>query len=166
MALIRSQDGNVKVNTPSTTPQSTAYNVTNAEAVGQVSSWELTLNNDNQEITSFTDDFAEFVNTTKRWTGTIAAFFDPNTTAVGHDEIMECMLPGSFSGSLAGTGDLEGQLLFNFYVDDTQASASKDVFWGNALVLNAAVRHVVGDVSRLDVSLQGSGLLSYTTSGT
>ena len=164
MSLIRAQDGNVKVINPSRTPQSTAYPVSPV-TIGQVSSWELTLNNDSQEITSFTDDFAEFVNTTKRWSATMTMFLDPNTASVGHDEIMECLLPGG-SGTLAGTDDWEGQLLFAFFVDDTQASLSKDAFWGNALVTSATPRQVVGDVVRWDVSVQGSGKLSYTGSGT
>ena len=166
MALIRSQDGNVKVNAPDATPQAISWNGTNQQTVGQVSSWEVTLNNDNQEVTSFTDDFAEYINTTKRWTASVTAFFDPNTAAIGQDEIMECLLPGSFPGTLVGTGDQEAQLLFFFYVDDGQAAGSKDVLYGNALVLSAGIRHTVGDVSRMDVSLQGCGQLVYTTSGT
>lgn len=167
MALFRGQDGAFVVVAPETSdPQAPTYSVTNAATVGQLTTWELVTNNDQQEVTSFSDDWAEFTLTTRRWTARASGFLDPSAT-LNQDEVMESLMPASFSGSLAATsGDQEAQLQAHFRLNDSDASGSRRVFYGNVLVQNATLRGVVGDVFRMDWSLQGSGRLNYTATGT
>lgn len=167
MALFRGQDGAFVVVAPETTdPQSPTYSVTNAVTVGQLTTWELVTNNDMQDVTGFGDDWGEHVNTIRRWTARASGFFDPAAT-VNHDEIMDALMPASFGGSLAGTsGDQDAQLQAHFRMANDDASGSRRVFYGNVLVQSATIRGAVGDVFRMDWSLQGSGRLNYTATGT
>jgi len=163
MAIMRGQDGALKLNSADTTPQAATYtDMSGQQTVGQLSNWTLTVTNNTQETTEFGDDWQEFARTTLSFSARASGYFEPDDATMGQDELMEALIT-DFTGDRAGSGDQEGILQAQFFVDDASATNLKGGFFGNVLVESADISAAVGDLIRVDYSLRGAGQLKYSS---
>jgi len=165
MARTKGRVGSLYVNAPNTAPQGTTYNQTNAVEIGQIRAWSLDTTVDLAEVTDMGDKWREHLQTLRGWSGEFTVFSDPSAT-VNQDEIWEGLLEGSFSGSLATTsGELEGQLLGLFCLDDDAAIGVRKMFFGDIILTGAGVSVEVDGVDMATFRFTGNGLLGYVTNG-
>ena len=165
MARTQGRLGALFVDAPSTDPQNTTLNTTNAVEIGQIRGYDLDLAVDVEDVTDLGDKWREVVATLRGWSGTFTGFLDPSN-AVNHDEIMEALMEADFSGSLATTaGEQDAQLLGIFRLDDSQTGGSKPTLYGNMTVLGVRPGVNVEGVNGFTVTFQGSGKLGYTAAG-
>lgn len=165
MARVKGRVGSLFVTTAKSNPQATTYTSVSSVEIGQLRTWSFDQTVDTVEVTDMGDKWREFVQTLRGWSGSADLYLDPSAT-VNQDELLEALMEGSFSGSLATTsGELEGQLLGLFILDDDEAAGSRDVFFGDMIVEGTSVAVDVEGVNTISFRFKGNGLLGYTSTG-
>ena len=165
MAIFKGRNGKLKVVAPDPTPQVGGYSATSQEDIGQIASWRLQAGPDTEEVTEFSDEWAEFCATVKRWSGSAEGYFSPaDGAAPNHTEIMGMLITGMTS-SLEGSGDQEGQLTGQFFIDDNAGGGAKLCLFGN-IIPSFEITGSVQGIFLVSFTFQGSGALTYTAVGT
>jgi hypothetical protein len=162
MAVFRGKSGALKVVGPDTSPQTGSYVSTGENVIGQMSGWRLSGQIDSEDITEFGDSWAQHAATLKRWSGSAEGYLSIALAgAPNHDEILGVLVDGMTSALVGTAGtDEEMQLTAQFYVDDSGG----DTLFGN-IIPSFEITGSVAGLFLVSFTFQGSGALTYTTSG-
>lgn len=156
--IYQGKSATIAVQPPSgtTTPNAPVF----TDVVAYIESYNLRLTKPQETLNVLHEESAIVLSTGSEWTVDFTLPFDPES-ADNQDEIMEMFLAGSFSGNHASA---DGELQLNFYLDATTAGSRK-VFYGKCVGSSFDFSATGGGVTRMNVTLSGSGDLLYTASG-
>lgn len=159
MPTYAGKDGKVSLLAPSgdlTAPSSPT--VTNA--VGQVTDWKLTIDQDLYDSTGFGDEFRRFTPGLRSWRADVEVVWDADTAANNQDELWEAVMAEDFSGTLPANR----QIQVNLYAEG-EAAGSRKVYYGAAFVEQARVHVPVDNRVTGLFRLRGNGTLKFTGAG-
>ena len=137
MAAYIGKDGDIWVNTTSSTSASTA--------LGMMDTWTLTPSIETADVTAYGSSFRDRAQTLKDWTAEMSGTLDRSDTQ------QDAILDMCSSGAL-------GNIALRFY---THAAS----YWsGNGLLTGASVVSSIGDKVTMSYSFIANGALSFTSS--
>jgi hypothetical protein len=159
MPTYAGKDGKVTLLAPSgdlTAPTSPTV----ANAVGNVTEWRLTIDQDLYDATGFGDEFRRFTPGLRGWRAEVEAVWDADTAANNQDELWEAIMADDFAGTLPANR----QIQVNLYAEG-ETAGSRKVYYGAAFVEEARVHVPVQNQVTASFRLRGNGALKFTGTG-
>ena len=147
MATLTGNNGVIKIDNNAGTPT----------ALAAVRSFSIEITSDTIEKTTMTNDTRQYFKGLSSWSGTADIYFDPdefNTAAATFN------LTYQDGDSLVGSGGIT----FKGYLKD---DATNDIgFTGSVILTGYTVNSSFDGMVEASISFQGTGALSFSTSGT
>lgn len=122
--------------------------------VGQVVGWRLRHAEALVDATTFGEEFRSAEAGLKSWEADVELLW--NAEDSGQTELWDCLLDGSFDGSLTSNGSVE----LTLYVDG-KAPGNKHAYYGVAVAQDARVLTAREGLVRVAMRFAGTGALRY-----
>ena len=128
-----------------------------ATEAGQVASFDLRIAKELLEATALGDAFRQYAQGVGEWDGTITFHYDGGTASLQQDELLEAIMPASFGGGLASSG----QIQVNFIIDETSGSGT--AYYGAVFVEDFSISAGRG-LTTMTMRVRGNGTPLYAGS--
>jgi hypothetical protein len=163
MSVYQGRNGFLRVVAPVAAEQTGSHLTASQEDALQMASWRISGGPDIEDISEFGDSWGNHATTLKRWSGSAEGYLNA-ADGVGQTEIMGAVVDGWTSNLTPTSGDTEMQFNGQFYIDDSPATQSKLLLYGN-VVPSFEITGSVGGIFLVSFTFQGSGALTYSAVG-